>query len=323
MNVLVVADESAGAEALRVVAERGHRVVGVLAGPAGAPVVRVAARLGIECGDSARVGEARFARDVATQGVDLLLNVYSQRIVHAAVVAAPRIGSFNLHPGPLPRYAGLNVQSWAIYEGETRHAVTLHWMEPEVDAGPVAYESWFAIAPDDTAVRVAANCVRRGIPLVERLLDDAAGGAGRIPRTPQDLAVRRWHGRGTPHGGRLPWDLPARRVVDLVRAASYAPFASPWCCPTATLDGREIGVLRASHGGGPAGEPPGSVGEARPGGVLVAAGDDWVLVERLRCDGRPAEPAAVLASGGRFDAEPAGPGALPRRRAAAGRSERC
>ena len=70
------------------------------------------------------------------QGVDLLLNVHSLYLIaRRTVVAAPRIGSFNLHPGPLPEYAGLNTPSWAIYNGEREHGVTVHWMEPGVDTG--------------------------------------------------------------------------------------------------------------------------------------------------------------------------------------------
>lgn len=300
--VLVVAEESAGAQSLRLVARRGHEVVGVLTAPdrSNGSVAGVADELGLPVLDPGRVRDPGLARWIADHGVDLLVNVHSLQIVHEDVIAAPRIGSFNLHPGPLPRYAGLNAPSWAVYEGETRHAVTLHWMAGKVDAGAIAYEAWFDIAPTDTGLRVATNCVRHGVPLVGRLLDDAARGAGHVPATPQDPAGRRWFGRGAPHGGRLPWDMPARRVVDLVRAATYAPFPSPWGWPATSLCGRDIEVTRVRPTGEAADAPPGTVGHARPGGVLVAAADEWVLVERLRVDGRPAAPGEALPAGARL-----------------------
>ncbi len=307
MIVVVVAEESAGAQALRLAVDRGHEVAAVLTsrpGSAGAaaPVATAADELGLPVLDPGLVRELSFAGWIVDHDVDLLLNVHSLRIAHGDVVDAPRLGAFNLHPGPLPRYAGLNAPSWAIYEGESRHAVTLHRMSATVDAGPIAYEAWFPIRPTDTGLQVATNCVRHGVPLVGRLLDDAARGDGgaHVPAIPQATEGRRWFGRRPPHDGRLPWDLPARRVVDLVRACSYAPFTSPWGWPVATLAGREVEVVRVSATGEAAGAPPGTVGATRDRGVLVAAADDWVLVERVRTAGTVSNADSVLASGSRF-----------------------
>jgi methionyl-tRNA formyltransferase len=306
MNVLVVAEESAGLQALRLVTDRGHRVAAVLTGARagdgrGSTVAGLARRLDIPTLDPPLVRDPGFAAWIATERVDLLLNVHSLQIAHAEVVAAPRIGSFNLHPGPLPRYAGLNAPSWAIYEGERRHAVTVHWMTADVDAGAIAYEAWFEIAPADTGLRVATNCVRHGTPLLARLLDDASRGVANIPATPQASDGRRWFGPATPHDGGLPWELPAQRIIDLVRAADYSPFRSPWGWPRTTLDGQEVEITRVSATGEPAAARPGVVGDERGLGVLVAAVDEWVLVERIRCEGVACHPAAALTPGRPFD----------------------
>lgn len=303
MNVLLVAEESAGVQTLKLLLDKDVRVVGALtrATPGrGTTVATVAEANGVPLMDPLLVRDPAFADWVAEREIDLLLNVHSLAIADGRVLAAPRIGSFNLHPGPLPRYAGLNAPSWAIYEGQPRHAVTVHWMAAEVDAGPIAYEAWFDIAPADTGLRVAVNCVRHGIPLLERLLTDAAAGADAIPARAQDGEGRRWYGRAAPHDGRLPWSLPARRVVDLVRAADYRPFPSPWGTPTAQLDGRELEIVAVSATGVACDEPPGTVGVVDGDGVLVATADEWVRVEQLRCDGQRATPRDALNRGARF-----------------------
>jgi UDP-4-amino-4-deoxy-L-arabinose formyltransferase/UDP-glucuronic acid dehydrogenase (UDP-4-keto-hexauronic acid decarboxylating) len=312
MIVVLVAEEAAGLQTLRLVAERGCEIPGVLTSSGleetgrGSTVGALARRLGIPTFDPALVRDPAFADWIVDHSADLLLNVHSLHIAHADVVAAPHIGSFNLHPGPLPRYAGLNAPSWAIYEGESRHAVTLHWMASHVDAGPIAYEAWFDITPADTGLRVATNCVRHGVPLVGHLLDAANRGASHVPANPQSPDGRRWFGRGAPHDGRLPWNLPARRIVDLVRAADYAPFPSPWGWPRTTLDGRELEVLRVAMTGettasaGSLAASPGTIGTARSDAVAVAAADEWIVIERLRCDGKACQPAAILPAGHRF-----------------------
>jgi methionyl-tRNA formyltransferase len=300
LNVLLVAEEAAGLQALKLLAESDHRVTAVLSSTGeerGAGVARAAAGLGLPIADPRAVRDPAFADRLRDQGIDLLVNVHSLHIAAAEVVDAPRIGSFNLHPGPLPEYAGLNAPSWAIFEGRSDHAVTLHWMEADVDAGPIAYSTTFPIESEDTGASLMAKCVRHGVPLVGRLLEDAED--GRIPRREQNASGRRWHGRDAPHGGRLPWALPAARVADFVRAADYSPFESPWGHPTATLGDRQVEVVRVSRTGEPAEQPPGSIG---PDG-WVATADEWLRVERLREDGRTVRPGEVLRTGYRFEVD--------------------
>src|ERR687895_401385 len=52
----------------------------------------------------------------------------------------------------------LNVPSWSIYLGETRHAVTVHRMAPRVDTGPIAYREDFEIGEQDTGLSLFMKC---------------------------------------------------------------------------------------------------------------------------------------------------------------------
>jgi methionyl-tRNA formyltransferase len=302
VNVLLVAEESAGIQVLRALAASPHTVVAAMTAPptrgGGATVGGVAEQLGVPVVPSERVRDAETASWMRDEGVDLLLNVHSLYLIAGEVVAAPRIGSFNLHPGPLPEYAGLNTPSWAIYNGEPRHGVTVHWMEPGVDTGAIAYEATFELTDSDTGLSVSARCVREGVPLIERLLETAAEDPAAIPKDEQDLSRRHYYKRAeVPDAGRVVWSRPAQRIVDFVRASDYFPFASPWGSPATSLEGEELAVLKASRTGEPTQAPPGTVGEARERGIPVAAADEWVLVERVLQGGRPQPAAEVLRPG--------------------------
>lgn len=305
MNVLLVAEESAGIQVLRALAAGPHEVVAAMTAPptrgGGTTVAVVAEQLGVPVLPSERVREAETADWLREHEVDLLLNVHSLYLIHGDVVAAPRIGSFNLHPGPLPRYAGLNAPSWAIYNGEERHAVTVHWMEPGVDTGAIAYETWFDLTESDTGLSVSVRCAREGVALIQQLLEVAADDPAAIPARPQDLSQRHYYRRGeVPNQGRISWGQPARRIVDLVRASDYFPFPSPWGTPTARLEGKELRVLKASRAGEAAAEAPGTIGDPADKGVRVAAEDEWVLVERVQTDGGPQPATEVLTRGVRL-----------------------
>lgn len=298
-----MAEESAGIQVLRALVAGPHEVVAAMTAPptrgGGTTVAVVAEQLGVSVLPSERVREAETAEWLREHEVDLLLNVHSLYLIHGDVVAAPRIGSFNLHPGPLPRYAGLNAPSWAIYNGETRHAVTVHWMEPGVDTGAIAFESWFDLTDYDTGLSVSVRCAREGVALMERLLEVAAEDPAAIPRREQDLSKRHYYRRGeVPDDGRITWEHPARLIVDLVRASDYFPFPSPWGSPTTRLNNEELRVLKASRTGEWSDEAPGTVGEAAEGGgVRVAAADEWVIVERVLADGRPQPASEILKPG--------------------------
>jgi methionyl-tRNA formyltransferase len=303
MNVLLVAEEAAGIQVLRRVAGSGHRLVAVMTAPptrgGGATVAGVAEGLGVEVLPSERVRDPECAEWIRAQDVDLLLNVHSLYVAHGNVVGAPAIGSFNLHPGPLPAYAGLNAPSWAIYRREPRHAVTVHWMEPGIDTGAIAYESSFDIEPEETGLSLSLKCVREGLLLFDRLLEDAE--AGRIPKSPQDLSQRGYFGREVPQEGKLEWERPAAEVVAFVRACDYFPFPSPWGHPAARLDGAEVSILKAGQTGEQAGVAPGTVGDVAEGAVTVAAADEWVAVSRVNVNGEVEDAAAVLRPGARLD----------------------
>jgi UDP-4-amino-4-deoxy-L-arabinose formyltransferase/UDP-glucuronic acid dehydrogenase (UDP-4-keto-hexauronic acid decarboxylating) len=297
LTVFLAAEEGAGARALRATAAMGHRIAGVLsAGGSGGPAAD-AERAGVPVLHPGNADELPSL--LHEQGVDLLLNVHSLRILPPEVLAAPAIGCFNLHPGPLPRFAGLNAPSWAIYEGETRYGCSLHWMTPEIDAGPLAYDAAFDVEPRETGLSLSVKCTRHGLPLVEALLADASAG-GEIPARRQDLAQRRYLPPGPPHDGRVPWDEPAVTVDGFVRACTYDPFPSPWGDAATSITGRRVAIGRLTPTGRAATEPPGTVGAAHGGAVEVAAADEWVLVESVRVEGAPAVPAEVLPRGERL-----------------------
>ena len=277
MRIALIGGEAAGARILQALARGAHEVVALLTF---GPTLTLAERLGYRPLPAARVREPAFAAELAATGVDLLLNVHSLYLLPEAVLRVPALGAWNLHPGPQPRYAGLNAPSWAIYRGEERHGVSVHRMEAGIDTGDIAYQESFPIGAADTGLSVALRCAQMGVALLHRLLEDAA--AGSVPRLAQDPAQRTYFGRGVPQGGRIDWQAPARRIFDFVRACDYHPFASPWGVPRARLAGREVEIRKVALTGAACAEPPGTVHCDRAGRTLVACADEWLCLGAAR-----------------------------------------
>jgi methionyl-tRNA formyltransferase len=282
MKIALLAEEGAGARALQMLASGSHDICALLTSP-GSPVWRLAGRLGVAALPASRVRDPQLACELA--GIELLLNVHSLHIVPPALLAAPRLGAYNLHPGPLPDYAGLNAPSWAIYHGEASHGVTLHRMEPGIDTGPIVYQERFAVGVDETALGLALRCVETGLRLLARLLATLADNPGTLPVVPQDLSRRRYFGRGAPQEGRVSWDAPAHRIHAFVRACDYHPFPSPWGTPRARLDGTEVELAKVALTGEPSDAPPGTVRESSDE-TFVACADEWLRLRRYSPAGK-------------------------------------
>jgi UDP-4-amino-4-deoxy-L-arabinose formyltransferase/UDP-glucuronic acid dehydrogenase (UDP-4-keto-hexauronic acid decarboxylating) len=286
--IALAGEEAAGVQALRLLAHRGHSVAAVFTDSgedeSSASVASTAESLGVPVRAASEVRRPALAGWLGEQQVELLLSVHSRHMIHADVLAVPTLGAYNLHPGSLPERAGMHVPSWALYEGADRHGVTLHHMTPVFDAGPIVFADAFDLQTSDTGLSVLIQCVRRGLRLVEQLLELVERGEP-VPAHPQDLARRRWFGVGPPDDGRLDWRRPARCAVDFVRACDYRPFRSPWGFPRCTAHGLDVAVLGASVDRGRGHATPGTVAHTEGDAVLIAAADAWVRVERVEVEG--------------------------------------
>jgi len=299
MNIVLIGEESAGIQMLWALKRRGHSISAVISTPSktassGASLWNAAAKLGFDTWPAKLVKDPSLTDRICSHGVDLILNVHSLYVIHESILEAARIGAFNLHPGPLPRYAGLNPVSWAIYRGEPTHGVTVHKMVPRIDAGPIAYQAKFNIENTDTALMVFSKCIREGIGLMVQLLDDASKDPNRIPLIGQDLTKREYFGPDVPEGGWLSWSSPAARIVNFVRACDYMPFRSPWGHPRTSLGDQAIEIMTACRTYTSCDAEPGTVGDFVQAGSFVASADEWVLIKRLKIGERFLRPAEVL-----------------------------
>src|SRR5690348_524214 len=226
LRTVLIVEEGAGIGVLRLIAKRNEDVACVITSPTKAGEARVnpsgfAAAQGWRTVHPQAMRSDAFVAEMRRAEVDLLLNVHSLFIVPNTLLEAARIGAFNMHPGPLPEYAGLNAPGWAIYNGEADHGVTVHRMVRTVDAGPIAYQSRFPIAPAETAFSLTLKCIRAGLPLVERLLDTASIDPTAIPQHAQDMNRRRYFGAQVPEQGWLRWERSAEELDRFVRAFCF------------------------------------------------------------------------------------------------------
>lgn len=84
----------------------------------------------------------QLVRDFAP---DLMLSVRFSLIFKRRVFDIPRFGTYNVHPGALPRYAGLFAPFRCLVDGDPRIGCTLHRVDDGIDTGPVVGIGWLPV----------------------------------------------------------------------------------------------------------------------------------------------------------------------------------
>jgi phosphoribosylglycinamide formyltransferase-1 len=99
------------------------------------------------------------------------------RLVGPAFCAAFPNAILNIHPSLLPAFPGVDAQRQALEHGVKITGATVHFVTPELDAGPIVLQAAVPVEDDDTAETLSARILvqeHRIYPeAVRRLLTEA------------------------------------------------------------------------------------------------------------------------------------------------------
>jgi len=98
------------------------------------------------------------------------------RILSPAVVERYLGRMLNIHPSLLPAYRGLHTHRRVLAAGDTEHGASVHFVTPELDAGPVVLQSKVAVLPGDTEDALAARVLATEHIIYPRVLGWLAEG---------------------------------------------------------------------------------------------------------------------------------------------------
>lgn len=149
----------------------------------------IAARYGVPIKTIADVNgedELRLMRDFAP---DLMLSIRFSLIFKRPAYSLPPLGTWNIHPGALPRYAGLFAPFRAMLDGADAIGCTLHKIDDGIDTGPVVGIGRLPIDPEHSLLWHVMRAYAPGIDLFVDMLEGVR--AGRPPL----LQIQDWSER--------------------------------------------------------------------------------------------------------------------------------
>jgi phosphoribosylglycinamide formyltransferase 1 len=104
--------------------------------------------------------EAEISAAIEAAEIDIVALAGFMRVLTPAFIDRWLGRIVNIHPSILPLFPGLHTHARALAAGMAVHGCTVHEVTPEVDAGPILGQAVTAVAPGDTAEKLAARILR-------------------------------------------------------------------------------------------------------------------------------------------------------------------
>jgi methionyl-tRNA formyltransferase len=275
--------------ALQAVLAAGHEVKAVYSQPpreAGrglaarpSPVARLALERGLALRTPASLKGQEEQESFAALSPDAAVVVAYGLLLPRAVLAAPRLGCFNLHASLLPRWRGAAPIQRAVMAGDAETGVVVMRMEEGLDTGPVCGERRVPIPPGTTAGELHDALARLGADLLIEAL--ARLEAGTLACRPQPAEGVTYAAKIEKAETRLDFARPAREVLNRIHGLSPSPGA--WMLMPLEGRGVRVKILKAA----PA-EGSGRPGEIVDDRLAIACGTGAIRPVRLQREGRAA-----------------------------------
>jgi len=150
---------------------KNARVAVVVSNDPSARALRVARRHGIKAvalegaGDSRDVYGDKLSEVLQRNGVEpgkgLVLLAGFMKILSQSFVDLYEGRMMNIHPALLPAFPGLRAQKQALTHGVKVAGCTVHFVVPEVDAGPIILQKAVPVRDDDDEDSLSARILRQ------------------------------------------------------------------------------------------------------------------------------------------------------------------
>lgn len=218
------------------------------------------------------------ARDeLAALKPDIMVVIAYGLILPKSVLEIPRLGCVNVHASLLPRGRGASPIQQAILHGDKQSGVTIMQMDVGLDTGAMLAKVICPISNQDTAGCLHNSLSDMAAPALLATLDALDRGDAKAEIQNNDLAT--YASKINKEDARIDWQLPAIAIDRKIRAFN------PWPIAYTVLAEEHLRIYQAKVMAINSHEVPGSVLQIDKQGMLVATGEQALLVEKIQFPG--------------------------------------
>ncbi|MEW6269384.1 MAG: formyltransferase family protein [Thermodesulfobacteriota bacterium] len=145
-------------------------------------VAAVAEHHGLPRIETSNVNSKEYLDQLRRLNLDLVISINASQKFKRDILALPRLGCINVHGALLPRYRGRLPSFWVLANGEKETGATVHFMNEELDDGPILLQERVPIEPDDTQDSLIRKTKAVGARLLVEAIDRLEqGSASTLP----------------------------------------------------------------------------------------------------------------------------------------------
>ena len=104
--------------------------------------------------------DRRLVEELKSRNVELVCLAGFMRLLSAEFCRAFPMRIVNIHPSLLPAFPGLDAQKQALQHGVKISGCTVHFVDEQLDAGPIIVQAAVPVLDDDTEESLAARILK-------------------------------------------------------------------------------------------------------------------------------------------------------------------
>ena len=104
--------------------------------------------------------DRRVAAELKANGVDLICLAGFMRLLSPCFIREFPMRILNIHPSLLPAFPGLDAQSQALAHGVKIGGCTVHFVDEQLDAGPIVAQAAVPVLDGDTVETLSARILK-------------------------------------------------------------------------------------------------------------------------------------------------------------------
>lgn len=167
--------------------ELDAEIVSVIANRPNAPGIERARALGLPAQvidhrafDSREEHETEVLRTLGQARPDVMALAGYMRLLSPSFIAAYPMKIVNIHPSLLPSFPGVDAQAQAIAHGVKISGCTVHFVDDDLDAGPIIVQRTVPVHDGDDASSLGARILEQEHVAYVEALGKLAGGRYRV-----------------------------------------------------------------------------------------------------------------------------------------------
>jgi methionyl-tRNA formyltransferase len=282
MRIVVHGQQAFGKSVLEALLERGEDVVAVYCAPDREgrpldPIKELALEKNLTVYQPSSYSDDEVCDELRSLAPDLVVMAYVTLFVREEFLNIPTYGTIQYHPSLLPLHRGPSSINWPIIKGSKKTGLSIFWPDNGLDTGPVLLQKEVDIKEDDTLGSLYFNEL---FPLgVEAMLESVdLVRDGNAPKIVQDESQATYESWCKKEDVEIDWSAPTEETYNLIRGANPQPGA--WTIH----EGQTLKIFDCVKCSEVTGSP-GEILSIDDEGIVVAAGDGGICIQRVRPEG--------------------------------------